>query len=425
MVYDNVMNALMILITQGFLGSYVMMLTEFREPVWKWKLRWYVVLSLVVGANILLILCCDFWQIYTRVGILTVTLPYVATTLWCSRFKGLRVVFNICTCLWLGCIGNANGTLAHALLPENTWIHTLVRGVSYLALYFVVRNFRPYYLQMLRFLDRGWGVLCLIPTTTFLVTIYLINHLLQASPLPIAIVIYGVAVICTCSYCLMYLFFIRVQKEYELKNSQELMRVQIAALERQWDANKKTEEAMRIGRHDMRHQWMKLSALVEQGDKQAILDLIGAAQRGLDETDAKQWCQNPTLNAMFAFYFSLAEREGITVESKLAIPSQLPVDAAELSMVFANALKNAIKAAAALPNGNRKILCRCIDRPRLMLQVENTYAGDISFDSEGLPVSAEPGHGIGTRSIVAFCKKYDAFWEYQAEDGWFRLRISL
>ena len=60
-----------------------------------------------------------------------------------------------------------------------------------------------------------------------------------------------------------------------------------------------------------------------------------------------------------------------------------------------------------------------------MLKVENTYNGKVRFGSDGLPLSSEDGHGIGTRSIAAFCKKYDASWSYDASDGWFILRIAL
>ena len=33
MVYNNYANALMVLMSQGFLGTYVMLLTEFRESI--------------------------------------------------------------------------------------------------------------------------------------------------------------------------------------------------------------------------------------------------------------------------------------------------------------------------------------------------------------------------------------------------------
>lgn len=288
MEYNDYMNALMVLFTQMLLGSYVFMLTEFKEPVRVWRSLWAAVIIPVVCANILLILFFDFWDIYKRVGIVTVTLPYVFMTLLCSRYKGLRVVFNICTCLWLGCIGNANGILAHALMPENVWLHVAVRIASYLALYFVVRFFKPYYKRMLQLLDKGWGTLCLIPSAAFILTLYLINNFLQDDPLAASVIIYGIVIVCTCSYVLIYLFFMRVLQEYDLKNSRELVEAQIAALERQSESNHELDEKMRIQRHDMRHQWMTVSALIEQGDKQAVLGFIDTVRSRIDDADQER-----------------------------------------------------------------------------------------------------------------------------------------
>lgn len=39
MDYNNALNALMVLVTQAVLGSYVMLLTEFREPQRVWRGR--------------------------------------------------------------------------------------------------------------------------------------------------------------------------------------------------------------------------------------------------------------------------------------------------------------------------------------------------------------------------------------------------
>lgn len=425
MSYNNFINALMIFITQLILGTYVMMLTEFRKPVKKWRILWFIIIILVVSANVLMILFFGAWDTYKRVGVFTMTLPYVLVTLWCSESKGLRVVFNICTCIWLGCIGNANGILAHAFIPDNVWISLLCRTISYFILYFVVRAIKPYYKQMIKVLDGVWGLLCLIPTITFLSTLYMINNLLPQNPIPISIVIYSITAVCSCSYFLIYLFFIRVQKEEELKTSRYLMNTQIYAMEKQIELIKESEEKMRIERHDMRHKWIIISDLAEQGDKKAIFDFIELEQRQLNKTTVKHWCSNATLNAVFNYYFSWAEREGIELDEKLVISGALDISNIELSMVFGNALENAINACKDLPKEKRKIICKCMDNPSLMISIENPYTGDMDFDCNGLPVNFEEGHGIGIHSIIEICKKYNAVWSINTENKWFKLRISL
>ena len=338
----------------------------------------------------------------------------------------MRVVFCICTCLWIGCLGEANAVFIQTLFPDYMWLRVLTRAVSYAILYLVIRKFRGYYFDVYRILDRGWGVLCLPSIVTYLTTIYIFNNLLAVDPPLISIVIYSVSAVCTCVYILIYLFFIRARQLYELKNSRDLMSIQISALKRHSDENREAEEKMRVQRRDMRRQWERIEAMVKRNDKGAILDLIGAAQKRLDEAAPPvQWCRNSVINAALSSYFYRAKQGGIAIDAKLSIPESLPVDAAELSMVFANALDNAIKACGALPKEKRKIICKCIQSPCLMIQIENTYTGEVEFNGDGIPVSKETGHGIGTRSILAFCEKYNALCRYQAKDGWFRIRISL
>lgn len=63
----------------------------------------------------------------------------------------------------------------------------------------------------------------------------------------------------------------------------------------------------------------------------------------------------------------------------IAIPETLPVDSAELSICFANALENAIKACEKLPTNERKIIIRCIHKPAFMFEIKNPYQGKVSL----------------------------------------------
>ena len=59
------------------------------------------------------------------------------------------------------------------------------------------------------------------------------------------------------------------------------------------------------------------------------------------------------------------------IEYMLQATEDLPVDAAELSTVFANALENAIHAVKQLPSEQRVIRCKYIRHPQLMFRVAN------------------------------------------------------
>ena len=51
----------------------------------------------------------------------------------------------------------------------------------------------------------------------------------------------------------------------------------------------RAEDAMRIERHDMRHQLQTVASLIQRGDSGAILDYIGQSQEKLDAIAPKRY----------------------------------------------------------------------------------------------------------------------------------------
>ena len=173
-------HTLFVAVTQAFLGSYVMLLIDFRKPVSIWRTQWIVTVVLVACANLIGLLFLNFWDTYRRVGVLTVTVPYILFTIWCSSHRDFRAVFHLATALFVGCIGTVNANFAELFLKNNQYCDyysLAVRTASFLPMFFVLRRFSFTYQQMLYQLNRSWGVLCIIPMTTFLTILYAINHL--------------------------------------------------------------------------------------------------------------------------------------------------------------------------------------------------------------------------------------------------------
>ena len=168
-----------------------------------------------------------------------------------------------------------------------------------------------------------------------------------------------------------------------------------------------------------------VAALVQQGDKAAALEYIGASQAVLDRTGQRRFCKNVVLDAVLSSFFERAQERGIVMESQLTIPDTLPVDATELSTVFANALENAIHACEKVSPEQRRITCTCAASPRLRFEVANPYAGKVRFGPDSLPVSERPGHGIGIHSITAFAEKNHAVCRFVTENGWFKMQMVL
>ena len=413
-------------ISQAFLGSFVMLLIDFRKPVAKWRTRWIVSAVVIVLANLIGLLFLNFWSVYYRVGLFTVTLPYILVTLWCSQYRDFRAAFSIITGLFVGCIGTATEMLAALLLQHSKYCEYYsfgVRTLSFFLMFFILRRFGFTYRQMLHQLNRSWWILCLIPFSAFITMLYIINNFPNSAA--IMVLVYGLLVVCSGSYYLMYLFFDRVQKENSARYEAQLSTLQVSALRSRMEAVKTAEDVIRTERHDLRHRLQAVAELVSRGDNKAALEFLDAAQKRLDEQKVVRWCRPPVLDAVFSSYFDQARNQGIAVEAKISLPDTLPVDEGEMAIVLANALENAIHANLELPQSQRAIRCRMVGTPGVMLELSNPCLGNIPFDSSGLPVTRRQGHGLGVQSISAFCRKNGAVCQFDLTDGWFRLRLVL
>lgn len=184
-------------------------------------------------------------------------------------------------------------------------------------------------------------------------------------------------------------------------------------------------EKSRIDRHDTRHMLCTAATLLKEGNVSDTLDYISQSVRRFETHTPVRYCQDVIINATLSSYFEQAKEAGIVLETCLQFSDMLPVDSGEFAIVLANALENAINACRLLPKEERRIAIRCNSTPKLLLEISNPCSEPIAFSADGLPIATENGHGIGTRSIYAFCKKYQALYDFSVTDGLFVLRIVL
>ena len=98
----------------------------------------------------------------------------------------------------------------------------------------------------------------------------------------------------------------------------------------------------------------------------------------------------------------------------------------DLCSLFANALENAIHACEKIPApGKRYITLKVYEKNnRICIQIANSYLQNPVFENE-IPVSHEPNHGIGVKSMISVVEKYHGVYGFFAEDGEFRFQASL
>lgn len=177
--------------------------------------------------------------------------------------------------------------------------------------------------------------------------------------------------------------------------------------------------------HDRRHFNNMLLELLEKGENHEAVALLKKQAQTACKI-SKVYCENHVVNAAVCHYAKLAEQSGIATKIELDIPSELSVDSLELSMVVSNLMENAF-VACLKQSGSKPLSIHfiCRNMGRLLLELENPCTEDAALDKNGYPVTLEEGHGVGSKSVIAFAKKYDGELLYKIEKGWFRVRLLV
>ena len=372
-----------------------------------------IVMGAIVAGNVV-IFALYGREVLSMLMTFTVLLPSVIFFYFMAKNRGTRFVFTFCIVR----------TVSLAIIISTAMVDIALFGDS--GVFSFVSRLILYPHELQNSLEHGWGwfaVECAICYLLLAVMmnypVFLADNIAYFPAVAIALlllpVIYGTA----------FRSLIAQKKALEHKTREDIFHVEKGHMRDIITQADEIERRVRIERHDLRHRLRSILTMLEDGSIEEAKEYIRASSSRYDGTRVEKLCQNPILDAVLSTFFADAKKQGIEVRSELAIPHELPVDATDLSIVFANALENAINAASRLPEGERHIKCRYKIGPRHMIQISNTYEGEVEFDERGYPVSHEAEHGIGTRSIAAFCERYGALLSYKAEDGWFHVRIML
>lgn len=401
-------------------------LFESRYPKKKYLASLIPFLIIWFGVNLGILFAFGI-EVQGTYSLLTASLPSLIYFWIVAKDRGGRFFFTFCmvdtVMIWVMLV---TGLLDYFAGSEGI-VNFVSRMIAFpIMMYLTLKVARKPYLRLLRTVSRGWWLFAAM-TGLFYLTLTIAggiptNLRLRPEDMPVAIMI---LILLPLVYATIFRVLNQQQLLFEAQERQRTLEVQAAMVEQRADEFRRMEDKVRIERHDLRHRFQAVYTMLQSGQQQEAMEYIKTAQDILHEADVEHYCSHPVLDAILVAYFQRAKDMGIQVEAELAIPNTLPIPAAELSTVFANALENMIHAVQAVPAEQRRIVCKCIDTPRLMIEFSNPCAEEVQIGADGLPVTKGAGHGIGTRSITAFAEKNKAVYSFRMEDGWFKLQLAL
>ena len=230
------------------------------------------------------------------------------------------------------------------------------------------------------------------------------------------------------SICLIILILLLIQLR-ELRAQKKLDQSQTLWKQRQLQYEQSKENVDLINRkvHDLKHQIAALAQAENVGEHRKAF--AAEVQNMIEVYDSDANTGNEALDTLLMEKGLYCHLHGIdwtcVADGKLLEQ----IDVVDLFTMMGNALDNAVEGVEKCGTEQYKSISVRIWRKNLftIIQVENSYAGDIQFEN-GLPKSSkgdDANHGFGIRSIRSIAEKYGGTVTVKAEDQLFTLTILL
>ena len=179
-------------------------------------------------------------------------------------------------------------------------------------------------------------------------------------------------------------------------------------------------EAQRKATHDFQSQLEVLGQLLAQhkyADAQTYLRAVAARQT---ERLVLVNCRHGILDALFNTKAAAALRKGIEIRFEVSDLSGLPFDPADLTVLLANLLDNAIEACEKCA-GLRAVEVQAVLEESFYFSVRNTSRPVAIVEDTISTTKPDPKlHGFGLANVKAILDKYHGFYAMEYADGWFQ-----
>lgn len=234
--------------------------------------------------------------------------------------------------------------------------------------------------------------------------------------------------VCSVAYLLFVLHVSETERiRIRLEQTQEMLNLQLTQAVREIGFLREAHKKNSTYRHDLRHHMQYLSSCIENDRLQQAQTYIQEICSEIEAAKVTAFCENEATSLIISAFLERAQKNDITIRTNTVVPQKIPIAESDWCVLLSNALENALHACQKLKEtgvSGTIDISAYLKKEKLFLQVANSCEEDISF-YHGLPVTSEPGHGIGVRSICTIVERYGGIYSFSVKDGLFLLRILL
>lgn len=232
-----------------------------------------------------------------------------------------------------------------------------------------------------------------------------------------------------CFLCLAFVVFcVTYHQAYEQKTESErreqIVRIAVEQQTREVEAMRRSENEVRMLRHDMRLLLSNLMQCLKVEDVASAKKMLLRYLDEVDKTVVRRFCENDIVNYVVSDYCSRCEKASVSFKPIVEM-KMIEIDEPLFASLLSNALDNALNAQRELPAEDRQIkMALKASNGRLLLSVANPCSSLPTF-IDGMPVSCRAGHGYGTQSIRYMSERLGGTCQFTIDGDQFVLRVAI
>lgn len=215
-------------------------------------------------------------------------------------------------------------------------------------------------------------------------------------------------------------------RQNQIIHNQEQAEQQMSSQIKHMDELILKQNELRSMRHDMNAHLIALKGFFDTNDLISGQRYLSGLVDQFQGTTPAINTGNNAFDAIINAKKSLAERKGITFLAKIYIQEELIIDPRDLSVIFGNALDNAIEACERLSNDKRKQIELTFQQEEhiIVCEIINTA---LKKEKEIFTTSKEDkiNHGFGMQNIKNALEKYNALVLFEQEENLFSFSFLI
>lgn len=384
----------------------------------------------------------DVVSIYSY-GVITTVIPSFICLFIISKRRDISFFFTFLTEIVLTAITTSLSYLIAYVLPFNFTVTEILIHIALLLFLCAVNKFylSEQYKEAVAHYPVHWGYYLPIPVsfliiwamfieftsqykdTTHKIIVPYMNYIYEEN-IPILLFLLGISF-----YIILLLLSVIIKNySYFLKREENsALQFQITSLKKLLKNYEDNNNKLQIFRHDMRHHLNTLMMLLKNNDVSNALSYLKAISGDLETTKTIRFSKNSILNCLLSFYHEEFQKSKIKFDCTIQVRESLFLTKfeTEIGAVISNILENALHAVNNIPNHtNQTVRFQFIEHNKqYLITCENAYFNKVILNDKHHPISLRQGHGLGTRSILAFEKKMQATVTYKIDSNKFCINI--